>query len=447
MSKKSRRAKLVKPMKQLRQRPAEPAQVHEQLARRAYDARQQLLKGDFAGTISRCESLLKVIPKSSDLRVEVLGSLGMAHTMLQHHQESYDAFSEAISINPTMPELWYNRGLECSSLARPAEAVRNLERAVELTKNDTNEMAQKFARALEVGRLELQEAMEAHEPDITLEQFVAREESFTAALKLMRQEQWAKAEPILRQLAANGNPIPTYWGNLGACLMMQSRFDEAEAAFKHALSIDSVHSFALDNLQKLRAVRLGLAPLEAPEVDLPQEENVQHSLSIYEHDQETASTTRTRIEEDGNIQISTWQQLGKQPPRYDFGINPFKDTRLTTCPQCKIKTRPRKFTLVIRVQADPPHVVIADKICRYCYPCSLLIAHQDQLEELLATHLTMTQNEQLIGNDYQVLGTLDRAEWDKVKQEPLSFPQMVEYLHDFRAVVKFQKVSAKEKPL
>jgi len=443
MSKKSRRARLLKPMKQLQQRPTQPPQVNEQLlARRAHEARQLLLKSDFAGTISSCEALLKAISKSSNLRVEVLGSLGMAHTMLRHHQESYDAFSEAISINPTMPELWYNHGLECSFLARPAEAVRDFERAVEITKNDTNEMAQKFAKALEVGRRELQEAMEAHEPEITLEQFVEREESFTAALKLMKQEQWARAEQILRQLAANGNPIPTYWGNLGACLMMQSRFDEAEAAFKHALTIDSDHRFALDNLQKLPAARLGQGPLAAPEVDLPQEENVQHSLSIYEHDQETASTTRTRIEEDGQIQTNTWRQLGKQPPRYNFGLNPYKDTRLTTCPQCKLKTRPRKFTLVVKVQ--PAYVMIADKICRYCYPCSLLIAHQDQLEELLATHLTMTHNEQLIGNDYEVLGTLDRAEWDKVKQEPLSFTQMVEHLHDFRAVVGFHRVSAKK---
>jgi hypothetical protein len=157
---------------------------------------------------------------------------------------------------------------------------------------------------------------------------------------------------------------------------------------------------------------------------------------------ETASTTRTTIEEDGHTQTSTWRQLGKQPPRYEFFLNPYKDTRLTTCPQCKIKTRPRKFTLVVKVQ--PAYVMIADKICRYCYPCSLLIAHQDQLEELLATHLTMTNNPQLIGNDYEVLGTLDRAEWNKVRQVPISFKQVVEYLHDFRDVVIFRRVPVHE---
>jgi hypothetical protein len=69
----------------------------------------------------------------------------------------------------------------------------------------------------------------------------------------------------------------------------------------------------------------------------------------------------------------------------------------------------------------------------------LLIVHQDQLEEQLTTQFMLIKPE-IIGNDYQVVGTLDRAEWNKGKQEPLSFEQVREYLHDFKEVVTFQQV-------
>ncbi len=80
-----------------------PFQMHERLMNRAQYARQQMLMGDFAGCVSTCE------------------------------------FSEAIGIDPTIAELWYNHGLACHYMARPAEAVRDFERAVELSKNETSE--------------------------------------------------------------------------------------------------------------------------------------------------------------------------------------------------------------------------------------------------------------------------------------------------------------------
>ncbi len=102
-----------------------------------------------------------------------------------------------------------------------------------------------------------------------------------------------------------------------------------------------------------------------------------------------------------------------------------------------IKTRARKFSLVIHV--NPTYTIILDKICRFCDVCGLLIVHQDQLEKQLVTQF-MTINPQAIGNDYQVAGTLERAEWNQGKQDPLSFEQVREYLHDFKEVVAFQRM-------
>jgi hypothetical protein len=45
----------------------------------------------------------------------------------------------------------------------------------------------------------------------------------------------------------------------------------------------------------------------------------------------------------------------------------------------------------------------------------------------------------LSSNDYLIMGKLDRPEWRKGMQDPLSIQEMVEHLHDFKEVVTFQR--------
>jgi tetratricopeptide (TPR) repeat protein len=73
--------------------------------------REQMLQSDFEGAITICESLLDILPKRSPFRVEVLALLGLSHSMLQHFPESYDIFTEALTLDPDNAELWYNHGL------------------------------------------------------------------------------------------------------------------------------------------------------------------------------------------------------------------------------------------------------------------------------------------------------------------------------------------------
>ena len=63
--------------------------------------------------------------------------LGLAHGMLQQYQDSYALFTEALTIDPTNAELWYNRGLSCRFTTRVGQAVRDFEHAVELSANNT----------------------------------------------------------------------------------------------------------------------------------------------------------------------------------------------------------------------------------------------------------------------------------------------------------------------
>ncbi len=444
MSKQSKRAKQLRrakqpgSMKQLQQRASIPSQIHKSLVHRAQYTQQQMLMGDFAGCVNTCEPLLNSLPSHSELRLEILALLGLAHGMLKHYQQSYDVFSEAISIDPTIAEFWYNHGLACHYLSRPAEATRDFERAVELTKNDTSEMARKFVMELKESRQELQEAMQAHETDITFEQYMEREERFSQALRLVRQEKWQEAELLFRQLTATGSKVPSYWGNLGVCLMMQFRYDEAEEALKQALVTDPDYHVASDNLKKLPEIRRSKKPIIGHKlINLSQEEDVKQSLALYKKNDEGELTTCTIIEKVGHAVTSTWRQLGEQCPRYDFFLNTYQDTRFTICPRCQSKTRLRKFSLVVNV--NPKHTAILDKQCRFCNSCDLLIVHQTQLEQRIATEF-MTINPEAIGNDYQVIGTLDRAEWNQGKQDPLSVERVIAYLHDFNKVVSFERV-------
>src|SRR5215813_4141782 len=99
----------------------------------------------------------------------------------------------------------------------------------------------------------------------------------------------------------------------------------------------------------------------------------------------------------------TMTQLGKQPPRYRFFLNPYQDVRFTKCPQCGGKTLQRKLPLVIHV--DPMQPVSVNKTCRYCPRCDLLIAHQNEMEQFLAAFFSV-QNPEVVGNEYLVIGTL-----------------------------------------
>jgi len=128
------------------------------------------------------------------------------------------------------------------------------------------------------------------------------------------------------------------------------------------------------------------------------------------------------------------RRLGKQPPRYRFFLNPYTDVRFTTCPQCQGKTRQRKLPLVIHI--DPMQLVALNKTCRYCPRCDLLIAHQDELEAWLVTFFKEHRPE-IVGNDYLVLGTEDRADWLRGVRTSVFPLEAFERLHDFRDVVRF----------
>lgn len=104
------------------------------------------------------------------------------------------------------------------------------------------------------------------------------------------------------------------------------------------------------------------------------------------------------------------KRLGKQPSRHDFILNPYEGLRLSKCPKCDRPTHKRKFALFIAVDGFGP--IALGKTCRFCTRCDLLMVHQDELEHELAVAFEARAPD-VIGNEYAVLGTVDKRVWRK----------------------------------
>lgn len=103
-------------------------------------------------------------------------------------------------------------------------------------------------------------------------------------------------------------------------------------------------------------------------------------------------------------------------PRHGFIINPYPDHRASSCPACAKRTVQRKVPLVILV--EPSCLVTLAYTCRYCRECDLLIAHQHEVEHYL-TLLFRGVEPELVGNPYQIAGTLDLDFWRRQGARPL----------------------------
>lgn len=129
-------------------------------------------------------------------------------------------------------------------------------------------------------------------------------------------------------------------------------------------------------------------------------------------------------------------RLGKLPRQYKFFLNPYSDARFTTsCPGCAGKTKQRKLPLAIHVNGWG--MVILNKTCRFCPYCDLLIAHQDEIEAHLAEVLAQIAP-QSVGNNYLIIGSVERKHWRRGLTDPLTSAEMIEALHDFKDHVHFK---------
>jgi tetratricopeptide (TPR) repeat protein len=214
---------------------------------------QQMLQKDYVGAVASCERLLNYLPQRSLQRAEVLDLFGTAHAMLQNFPQSYEAYTEALSIDPNNAEFWFNRAMASRFTSRFGRSFRDYERAGQL--NTFPELTGKIEKELKFSSKMVERSLKLRGPDFTLDQLIEQEDLFQSGLKHMEEGEWAEAEQAFQASIAMGDCLPQPWGNLGICLMMQERYDEAEAALKRALVIDPRYTIAKRNLKALPETR------------------------------------------------------------------------------------------------------------------------------------------------------------------------------------------------
>jgi hypothetical protein len=129
--------------------------------------------------------------------------------------------------------------------------------------------------------------------------------------------------------------------------------------------------------------------------------------------------------------------FGELPARYRFFLNPYSDVRFTRCPQCEAKTSQKKVPLMIHV--DPHYPINLNYTCRYCPKCDILIAHRDEIEGHLQ-RLFSERAPEVIGNDYMVMGTTERAYWKEGFTKPHFPSETLANLHGFKEYLSFERV-------
>ncbi len=76
------------------------------------------------------------------------------------------------------------------------------------------------------------------------------------------------------------------------------------------------------------------------------------------------------------------------------------------------------------------HLIALNYTCRYCQACDLLIAHKHEIEYLLTGLFSQTHPD-VVGNEYLVMGTVEKRAWREGLQKPKSVAEMLPYASDF----------------
>ena len=123
------------------------------------------------------------------------------------------------------------------------------------------------------------------------------------------------------------------------------------------------------------------------------------------------------------------KRLGKLRPRYRFALNPYSYMRWSKCPKCNRLTYMRKFPLLIHV--DGYGLINLGKTCRYCPKCEFIIAHQDDLEHVMAEIFSAFCPE-VVANEYLVIGVVKQKVWKRGLTEQSGIREIIENTSDFK---------------
>lgn len=128
-------------------------------------------------------------------------------------------------------------------------------------------------------------------------------------------------------------------------------------------------------------------------------------------------------------------QLRDENTRHYFFLNPYNDAAFTKCPKCETKTMVRKFPLVIHI--EPAQIFVLNKMCRYCTSCDLIIARKSEVEALMAASF-QDKDPKIIGNEYVVMGTLEKRDWRARNTMSKDSRETVKRMRVFKDLLNFE---------
>jgi len=89
----------------------------------------------------------------------------------------------------------------------------------------------------------------------------------------------------------------------------------------------------------------------------------------------------------------------------------------------------RKFPLLIHVHGYG--LLNLGKTCRYCPKCEFIIAHQDELESVMAEIFSALYPE-IVGNEYLVIGVVEHKVWKRGLIEQSGIEEIIENTSNFK---------------
>ncbi|MDY6864293.1 MAG: hypothetical protein SV062_15065 [Thermodesulfobacteriota bacterium] len=149
-----------------------------------------------------------------------------------------------------------------------------------------------------------------------------------------------------------------------------------------------------------------------------------------------------RLFDDGEETTASIQNEEYEARHYFF-LNPYKNCAFTRCPKCDAKTKVRKFPLVIHI--EPHQMLLLNKQCKYCLNCDLIIAKESDLEHLLTTGFSRI-NPEIIGNNYLVMGTVEKKDWREGNKQQMKPSEIIERMYVFKDILKFELIPAGRYP-
>jgi hypothetical protein len=117
--------------------------------------------------------------------------------------------------------------------------------------------------------------------------------------------------------------------------------------------------------------------------------------------------------------------------RHYFLLNPYEGCAFTRCPKCNNKTKVRKFSLVIHI--DPRQMLLLNKQCKYCPSCDLIIVKEEGLKQLMVASIDQVRPA-IVGNDYLVMGTVERKDWRESNQKQMEPTEIIKRMYVFKDV-------------